>query len=231
MNNNMTPEQHFFRAIPQLSVLENDQVFDLAQKTGKRKYRKGEYVFFQDDNVEHLYFLEMGKIEIYKSDVTGRKLTLWHIEESEIFCLATLFSQQAFASAQAVENSLVYSLSRQDFEEIIAASGELSRNLIRCICGKMATYSSLLDDLAFRKIKARLAKTLLHNLQTAKGQDPVCRLNQEELAAMVCTSREVVGRCLKTFRDHDIVRVSKKGRPRLIIIQQYSALEDLAELE
>ena len=231
MKKNMTPEQHFFRAIPQLSVLENDQVFDLAQRTGKRKYRKGEYIFFQDDNVEHLYFLEMGKVEIYKSDVNGRKLTLWYIEESEIFCLATLFSQQAFASAQAVEHSLVYSLSKQDFEEIIADSGEFSRNLIRCICGKMATYSSLLDDLAFKKIEARLAKTLLRNLHSAKGHDPVCRLNQEELAAMVGTSREVVGRCLKTFRDRSIVSVSKKGRPRLIIVRQYSALEELADVE
>ena len=227
----MTPEQHFFRAIPQLSVLENNQVFDLAQRTGKRKYRKGEYIFFQGDNVEHLYFLEMGKVEIYKSDVNGRKLTLWHIEESEIFCLATLFSQEAFAFAQAVENSLVYSLAKKDFEEIIAASGELSRNLIRCICGKMATYSSLLDDLAFRKIEARLAKTLLRNLHSVKGHYPVCRLNQEELAALIGTSREVVGRCLKTFRERGILSISKKGRPRLISIEKRDTLENLIDVD
>ncbi len=224
----MTPEQHFFRAIPQLAALGNDQISDLAKRTDKRKYRKGEYIFFQNDNVEHIYFLEMGKIEIYKSDANGRKLTLWHIEENEIFALATFFSQQAFASAQAVQDSLVFSLSRKHFEEIIAASDDLSRNLISCICGKMATYSSLLDDLAFRKIEVRLAKTILRNLDSQKGQDPVCQLNQEELASMIGTSREVVGRCLKTFRERDIVSISKKGRPRLIIIRQFNALEELA---
>jgi len=104
----MTPEQNFFRAMPQLSVLENEQVFELAKRTTKRKYRKGEYFFFQGGQVEHLYFLEMGKVEIYKSDINGRKLTLWYIEESEIFCLATVFSLDAFASAEVTENSLIW---------------------------------------------------------------------------------------------------------------------------
>ncbi len=94
--------------MPQLSVLENEQVFELAKRTTKRKYRKGEYVFFQGDQVEHLYFLEMGKVEIYKSDINGRKLTLWYIEESEIFCLATVFSLDAFVSAEVTENSVIW---------------------------------------------------------------------------------------------------------------------------
>ncbi|BCL61392.1 cAMP-binding protein [Desulfomarina profundi] len=231
MDKNMTPEQTFFRAMPQLSVLENEQIFELTKRTTKRKYRKGEYVFFQGDQVEHLYFLEMGKVEIFKSDINGRKLTLWYIEESEIFCLATVFSLDAFASAEVIEDSLIYSLSRDDFEEIIATSGELSRNLIRCICGKMATYSSLLDDLAFKKIESRLAKILLRNLQSSHEYDFVCLLTQEELASLVGTSREVVGRCLKSFRDRGILATNKKGSPRLIIVQEHSELNKIVDVE
>jgi len=227
----MSPEQLFFRHIPQLSVLENEQVFELAQRTRKRKYRKGEYVFFQSDIVDHLYFLEIGKIEIYKSDINGKKLTLWHIEESEIFCLASLYSPGAFASAEVVEDALIYSLLQSDFEDILASSQELSRNFIRCVCGKLNTYSNFLDDIAFKKVEVRLAKVLLNNQQLFKDDEFVCRLSQDELASMVGSRREVIARCLKTFRERGLLRIASTGRPRSIIIEKYSELQQIAEQE
>ena len=229
-NKGLTPEQAFFRAIPQLSVLEDDRILELASKTRKRKYYQGEHIFFQGDQVNHLFILEMGKVEIYKSDVNGRKLTLWFIEESELFCLATLFAQTSFTSAQAVRDSLIYSISREDFELLMASSRALSRNLLRCICGKLAAYASRVDDLAFRKIEARLARTLLQNL-APRGKQFCCHLSQEELAAMVGTSREVVGRCLKSLRERDLLTISKTGRPRTITVLNTSDLERLIDSE
>jgi len=225
--NSLTPEQQFFRDIPQFSILGDEQIADLAKSTSKRKYKAGEHVFYQGDRVQELYFLEMGRVEISKSDINGKKLTLWHIEEKDIFCLANLFTPAAFASAIAVENSMVYVLPKKTFEEIIMGSGDLSRNLICCICGKLATYSSLVDDFAFKKIEVRLAKTLVRNSSPAGDHEYCCTLSQEELAAMVGTSREVVGRCLKLFRERGILEVSKIGRPRHITVIDLPALEHI----
>ncbi len=225
---NMSPDQLFFRAIPQLSSLTQEQIFDLVRKTKKEKFKRGEHIFYQGDDVQRLYFLEIGKVEIYKSDINGKKLKLWHIEERDIFCLANLFSTDAFANAIALENSLVYSLSKEDFELIILASKDLSRNLICCISGKLATYSSLLDDFAFKKIEVRLAKILLHNFKKTEKYDYYCDISQEDLAEMIGTSREVVARCLKQFRDKDIVTLQKIGRHRLIIAMDYPALVQIS---
>lgn len=229
MTQNVTPEQRFFRAMPQLSVLSNELVAELARKTGKRKYRKGEYVFFQGDPVHSLFFLEMGRVEIYKSDINGKKLTLWNIEESEIFCLATLYSPEAFANAQVTEDALIYSLLKADFDKIVESSQDLSRNLIRCVCSKLSTYSSLVDDIAFKKIEERLAKILLGNQCPVGNDEFVCRLSQDELAALVGTRREVVARCLKSFRDRDLIKIASTGRPRSIVIQKYKELQQVAE--
>ena len=225
--NSLTPEQQFFRDIPQFSILGNAQITDLAKSTSKRKYKAGDYVFFQGDRVQELYFLEMGRVEVSKSDINGKKLTLWHIEEKDIFCLANLFTPSAFASAIAVEDSMVYTLPKKAFEEIIMGSGELSRNLICCICNKLATYSSFLDDFAFKKMEVRLAKTILRNSRPEGGYEYCCTLLQEELAAMVGTSREVVSRCLKLFRERGILEISKTGRPRHIIVIDLPALEHI----
>ena len=229
--NKRTPEQQFFRSIPQLSVLEDDQIHDLTQRTSKRKYSKGEFVFFQGEPVDRIYFLEMGRVEVYKSDITGRKLTLWFIEESEIFCLASLFAPKSFASAEVVADSLIYSLSKDDFEEIISTSTDLTRNMIRCISTKLSLYASILDDMAFRKIEVRLARTLLRHLRSIGKHEFCCTLSQGDLASLIGTSREVVGRCLKSFREQGIVSISRSVRHRLIVIRQYSALLLRAEME
>ena len=227
LSKKMTPEQKFFRTIPQLSLLEDDQVFKLAQRTIKKKYRKGEYVFFQGDPVDHLYFLEIGKVEVYKSDINGKKLSLWHIEESEIFCLAALYAPAAFASAEVTEGALIYSLLKTDFDKIITSSQALSRNLIRCVCSKLVTYSNLVDDIAFKKIEVRLAKSLLGNQSPIGNDEYVCQLSQDELAAQVGTRREVVARCLKSFRERGVITVATTGRPRNIVILKYDALQNI----
>lgn len=227
--NSLTPEQQFFRDIPQFSVLENEQIIELARNTKKKKYKSGEYFFYQGDNVNELFFLEMGRVEISKSDINGRKLTLWHIEEGGIFCLADLFYPKAFANAQAIEDSMIYSLPKSYFEKIIMGSGELSRDLICCMSSKLATYSSLVDDFAFKKMEVRLAKTLICNFKSAKDHEYCCSIAQEELASMVGASREAVGRCLKLFRERGLLTISKTGRPRLIMATDYSALEKIAK--
>ena len=227
--NILTPEQQFFRDIPQFSILGNDQILEIAGKVKKKKYKSGEYIFYQGDDLQELFFLEMGRVEISKSDINGKKLILWYIEEHGIFCLADLFSPKAFASAQAIQDSMIYSLRKADFEEIIMSSPELSRNLICCLSSKLAAYSSLLDDFAFKKMEVRLAKILIRNFKSTKGHEYCCSIAQEELASMVGASREAVGRCLKVFRERGILTTSKTGRPRLIIATDYSALEQMAK--
>ena len=140
---NHTPEWKFLRGLPQLSILEDKNIFDIATRLNKKKYGEGEFIFFQGDKVTNLYFLEMGKVEIYKSDINGKKLTLWFINEEEIFCLANLYSLQAFANARVVQNSMIYSIEKDYFDALVAGSGPFARNLIRCMSTKLPLPQNL----------------------------------------------------------------------------------------
>lgn len=197
----------------------------------KRKYREGEYVFFQGDRVENLYFLEMGKVEIFKSDINGKKLTLWFIGEEEIFCLANLYAPMAFATAKVVCDSMLYSIDKDYFDSLAGRSGTFSRNLVRCMSTKLMSYSRLLDDIAFKRVEARLAKILLQRMPLDEQSGFTCNFSHEEMAALAGTSREVVGRCLKSFRDRGLIRKQSKGRKRCLVIENFSAMSAIAEAE
>jgi hypothetical protein len=51
--------EHFLRALPQLSVLEDAEIHGLASQLHKRKYHKGGFVFLQGQQVKKLFFVEM----------------------------------------------------------------------------------------------------------------------------------------------------------------------------
>jgi len=86
------PEFRFLRALPLFSAMADNVLADMARGLGKRKMHAGEYIFFQDDVVEHLFIVELGEVEIHKSDIHGRQVSLWRIETGNAFCLANLLA-------------------------------------------------------------------------------------------------------------------------------------------
>lgn len=222
--------EHFLRSLPQLSVLDNDEIHNLASQLHKRKYHKGEFVFHQGQQVKKLFFVEMGKVEVYKSDINGRKLTLWFIGEDEMFCLANLYAHEAFATAKIIEKSIIYSVERDYFDLLSQNSGKLAQNLIRCISAKLTTFSNLLDDMAFKKVEARLATILLSRIPQNPEPSFICSITQEDLAAMAGTSREVISRILKSFRERGLIKGMENKRKSHFIVTNYSLMKEIATI-
>ncbi len=220
-------EFQFLKSIDVLSGLDDHLISFLAARLHKKIFRKGEHVFFQGDVVSHFYFVEMGRVEIYKSDMDGRKLTLWFIEPRDTFCLATLHTPSAFANALVVEDTMLYTLKEKDFDDFASQSGEITTRFVHCMSKKMALYSAMLEDMAFKGIMARLAKVLLeYQKKNAASGTVICKLSQGELASLIGTCREVVARSLRKLRDDGIITTSPS---RQIMIIQPEKLKRLCD--
>ena len=81
---------------------------------------------------------------------------------------------------------------------------------------------SLVEDLSFRNVTGRVAKILLE--YAGDGTDEKQRLTQQEMAAMIGTAREMVGRSLKTLEEEGTIRLD---RHRIVIADQ-EALKKMA---
>ncbi len=221
------PEFHFLQSIDILAGLDDNLIRFLASRLHKKKFKKGEHIFFQGDAVSHFYFVEMGRVEIYKSDMDGRKLTLWFIEPKGTFCMASLHTPTAFANAMVIEDAMLYTLKENDFDDFVSQSGELAARFMYCMSKKMALYSTIVDDMAFKGIMARLAKVLLeYQKKDEVSKTTICTLSQGDLASLVGTCREVVARSLKKLRDDGIVSSSPS---RQIVIIRPDRLKSLCK--
>jgi CRP-like cAMP-binding protein len=81
---------------------------------------------------------------------------------------------------------------------------------------------TLVEDLSFSQVTGRLAKMLLKR-EEEKGEWP--RLTQQDMAAMVGTTRVVVNRSLRIMEDGRAIRLERYG----IVITDKQALQRMAE--
>lgn len=223
------PDYDFLQAIPVFSGLPDEVLRELLGRCRKKKFRSGQHVFYQDDTVEHLYIVEMGSVEIYKSDINGRKVTLWHVEAGKVFCLANLFAGRSFANALAQDDCLIFCLPRKDLDWILTQHHELALHFITCISSKLAAYATLLEDFTFKSVQERLVKILLTNSLPGKDKIPVCRLSQNELACRLGTCREVVSRSLTKLKNEGLLDTESTGKVSRIKLKDPARLQDLGE--
>ena len=102
---------------------------------------------------------------------------------------------------------------------------DLMQACLRLLTLQNRELMARIDDLGFRTVPSRLARLLLHSGGFENEVNiPLDTLSQDEIAAVLGTSREVLGRALRQLYDMGLVR--REGRSYVIIDR--AGLEKLA---
>jgi CRP/FNR family transcriptional regulator len=88
-------------------------------------------------------------------------------------------------------------------------------NLVKVLSRRVEELIALVEDFSFRHVSGRVAKILLEYTGGSGGENP--RLTQQEIAAIIGTAREMVGRSLKNL---ELEGAIKMERNRIIITNQ-----------
>ncbi len=210
------PDFNFIRKLPEFSGLPEGIISQIVFCLEREVFEKGKFIFRQGDKVKRLYILEHGKVEIFKKDKRGKKLTLWHIESGGVFCLASLFSKLAFTNALALKDSLVLCISKKELMSILSKQPYLVNRFMGCLSKRIFTYSTIVQDITFRSVPERLASFLLRCIHLNCNNDMLCTVSQTEIASLLGTRREVISRTLKRMCENGIITLIPAGKSRYI---------------
>ncbi len=225
------PDYQFIKEVAVFRDMGEESLERLFTCLKKTSFSRGETIFEQESRVDRLYILEMGRVEIFKSDILGKKLTLWHVEPGELFCLANIFAEKAFAGARAETDCLAYYLELDDLNAILAADSGFSPKLMGCMSRKVVAYSSLIEDMTFKNIQERLASLILRCATLSCSRNMTCTLNQKEMASLLGTSREVVSRTLKKLRESGAIEMIRAGKAKHIRVRDLGRLRKMGAVE
>jgi len=219
----MAVQLEFIKSFPYFSGLGQAELDSIRKYIFERKAERGEFLLFEGEPAETLYFVVTGVVKVFKTSADGKEQILQIIRPGESFNDVPVFSGgENLASAEAMGAVVLNMIKKSDLEVILREHPQVALNVIQVLSQRVQHLVSLVEDLSFRHVTGRVAKILLEYAGDGTGEKP--RLTQQEMAAMIGTAREMVGRSLKTLEEEGTIRLDRHR----IIITNREALREMA---
>jgi CRP/FNR family transcriptional regulator len=185
----------------------------LAEEATLLSFASGEVLYRHGDPVPGLYALLAGRVKLFRQ--SKERMQIFSIlSPGECFGAESLPDDGPTAcSATALTMARALYVSPDALRGLVLDCPDFQVMLLEVVSIRLRQFVSLVHNLAFRDVSARLASALLALGETdGEPSDDGLRihrlLTQQELAAMVGTAREVIHRTLKKFERDGLVRVT-----------------------
>jgi len=168
----------------------------------------GRDVFVEGDRVQSIALLLSGVVRVYKIGETGREITLYRfgLGESCILTANAILGYQSFPAIATVEQDAEAVMVPADAFRDWVSRYDLWRTFVFDLLSlRLATVLAVIDEVAFRRMDARVAELLL---QRGRSGRPVS-ITHQEIAAELGSSREVISRILEDFAARGLIRTGR----------------------
>src|SRR5215210_1496919 len=228
----MMPLEEEVQLLSRMEIFEplsEEDLRGLLQRSLDTHLARGETFFTPEDTSEKLFILKKGRVRIFRTS-EGRELTLAEIEPGTIFGEMALTAQRIRGSyAQAMEPSILISISRADLEHIIEENPQVGNRLLHLLSERLRSYEERMEDLTLKEIPARLASLILllcegEGVMTRQDIKIPHHYTHERLGTMIGANREAVTRAFSKLQDDGAVEL----RRRIIYVSDMEALRRAA---
>lgn len=170
----------------------------------------GERIFSRLDAADHMFVVIRGRVKIFLSGGGRRRKTFAYLGAGDFFGeMAVITGKTRSASAEAVEPTSLLLIHKNDFRKLMEKDQKLCFYLLQAVSDRLRVADEEIEDLLFRNVLGRVAKTL-RDLSKPDGKTvgPVTlprRYTHQDLADLVGTTREPLSRALATLRRAGLV--------------------------
>jgi CRP/FNR family transcriptional regulator, cyclic AMP receptor protein len=220
-------------ATPLLDSISERTVRELASQGVLRPYRRGTYLFHQDDDAPNVLFLWKGRVEISSISVTGHRQLHTTLDQPQFFGeLGVLGDMARTATAIALEDTTVWTCPGHVFLDFLTKHPDVSRSLLRALARQVQAHEAFTEDLLFLDLKGRVAKRLLQLVSPSLSDLPPdgvvlpSVVTHADLASLCGGSRENVTRILSEFQRRGLV----ERTDRRYVLKNVAGLRRLAAL-
>ncbi len=209
-------------SIPLLAELDASTLSDVARSMLYCSYRAGDTLVYEGDPPQHTFCVLQGRVRLARTAPDGREQVLAMIGPGEFFNIVPLLDNHPnHANARAMSQVECLLLSRPALLELIDRHPDLARALLQNLASQLRELVVLVEDLAFRSVRERMARQLLR--EATKGQNGMAAMTHQELAERTGTVREIAGRALRQLAQEGLVRL-ERGR---VIVLDAKGLEEI----
>lgn len=198
-----------------------EAIKNLSENRELRHYRKKDNIFREGEYPRWLYFVESGKVKIYKTSDDGRELIVKVAQTGDFLDFLALFKEDAYTeNAAALEDCTIKLVPKQDFIALVYGNRDVNARFIKMLANHVAEREQQLIELAYNSVRKRVA-TALVQLHDQSGEE--IHLLREDLAALAGTAKETLIRTLTDFKNEGLIHI-KDG---VVVVAQVEKLREL----
>lgn len=213
----MTTRTELLSRVGIFKGLREDALERLVAILKPMSFAKDELIVGQDDPGDALYIIESGRVKVVLYGESGREMILTILRAEEIFGeMALVDGQPRSANVIALEDARVLVLAREDFIKHLEEFPATALNVLSEMSQRLRKADAIIGNLALLDVYGRVARLLI-DLAKREGESRdegmliKDRPTQQDLAAMIGTSRETVSRVLSEFQRRGLLSMQGKN--------------------
>jgi CRP-like cAMP-binding protein len=193
----------------------------LTEDRNTNIYKKKQVIYTQGNHPNRLYYVLKGKVKTFKRNEDGKELVTDLFSPGDFLGYIALMEESVYKdTAEALEESELAIIPKEEFEELIKNNKEVSRNFISLLAKNISNKENQLLGLAYNSLRKKVAEALVllqKKYQLAAEDNFVIEISRESLATIAGTATESLIRTLSDFRNEKMIEI-KDGT--IVIINQ-----------
>lgn len=194
-------ERAHLHQMPLFTSLDEATLAQVAATTAVRQYDRGEVIAVEGERGGALRYVRSGMVKLATTSTDGREQVLRLVPAGQSFNLvAALDGEPSAASATALDLTTIYAVPRDVVSRLLVERPDVAQSALRALASATRDTIGLAKDLALYHVSERLARLLLDQERCECDRCRHHYMTQQEMAAIVGTAREMVGRTLHEFQ-------------------------------
>jgi CRP/FNR family cyclic AMP-dependent transcriptional regulator len=183
------------------------------------KYKKKQAIYAEGNHPNRLYYVVKGKVKAYKTNEDGKELVTELFSTGDFLGYIALLEGTAYKdTAEAMEETELAVIPREDFDELVNTNPEVAKKFIQLLAKNISEKEDHLLGLAYNSLRKKVADALLalqKKYQKGKEEKFAIDISRESLATIAGTATESLIRTLSDFRNEKMVDI-KNGSITII---------------
>ncbi len=171
-----------------------------------KSFKKRELIFEEGDFPRYLYFVNAGKVKIFKTNEHGKEYILNICQPGDFFAYVDLIKGDEHSeSAAALEGTEISLVPKEDFLKLLHGNRDVTSQLIKMLAKNISEQEEQLLQLAYNSVRKRVADAVL--LLGDKEETEAISILRDDLARIVGTAKESVIRMLTEFKNDGYINI------------------------
>lgn len=204
-----------------LDRLNSSELDLLLARCTEQQVVAGTSLFTQAAQHTETIIVKRGLVRTYYLSPRGKEVTVGFWSDGDMVGGPDFFDERAHVwSGEAAENSILWLIKGHDLHELSIKVPAIADCVIAALSFKLRWVSLLLQNIGTESVRHRLAHLLvslsdMYGIECEEGIQIRYPFTQEDLASMICATRQWVSMTFRRFQQDGIVRIVKR---RLLIL-------------